>query len=133
MRRPISVGRLGAVDHAHEVPTGQRADLGEPIGQLCLDRDALISAADSVGTTSTWQVAMSPTWVAVVAPLPMRATWTHWCRLAEVVPLLVEATVGAQQVAVVGGADQHGVLGATVGDGLAHPVERAVHLGVQRQ
>jgi hypothetical protein len=51
--------------------------------------------------------------------------------VVEVVPLLVQPAVGAEQLAVIRGADQHGVLGAAVGDRAAHPVQRHVDLGVQ--
>ena len=51
--------------------------------------------------------------------------------VVEVEPLLVQPAVGAEQLAVVGGAHQHRVVGAAFGDGAADPVDRRVDLGVQ--
>ena len=54
--------------------------------------------------------------------------------VVEVEPLLVQPAVGAEKVAVVGGAHQDGVIGsiarAALGDCAAHPVDRAVDFGV---
>ena len=51
--------------------------------------------------------------------------------VVEVEPLLVQPAVRAEQIAVVGGADQHRVLRTAVRHGAAHPVDRGVDLGVQ--
>jgi hypothetical protein len=84
------------------------------------------------GTRSTCEVGASSTTRPVVAAPDPGDRERHPGRLVvEREPLLVQPAVGAEQVAVVGGAHDHGVVGAAVGDGPAHPVERAVDLGVQ--
>ena len=39
--------------------------------------------------------------------------------------------MSAEQVTVIGGAHQNGVVRAALGDRAAHPIDRCVHLGVQ--
>ncbi len=49
------------------------------------------------------------------------------CLVVQVEPLLVQSAVGAEQIAVIGGAHQHRL----PRDRASHPVDRIIHLGVQ--
>ena len=90
------------------------------------------AAASSVGTRSTCDVGAVDRprrWSAV--PIAGDGEGHPGRLVVEVEPLLVQAAVGAQQFAVVGGEHQHGVGRAAVGDGPPDLVDRRVDLGVQ--
>ena len=111
--RPFGVGRRRPVDHRHEIAAGKGVYLGVgllelPGGFLLVDagggqqrRHEIDMGARSIVDLAARRLAVSD---------PGDGERHPGGLVIQVEPFLVEAAVGAQQLAVVGGSHQHGVL-----------------------
>ncbi|OKH63940.1 hypothetical protein EB72_10375 [Mycobacterium sp. SWH-M1] len=132
VHRPGAVG-VSTVDDRHQVPAGERVHLGECLGESAgggrdVDSGSREQGGHQVdmggrrGHGASRRRTASDTGDDERNPSGL---------VVQVEPLLVQPTVSAQQIAVVSGAHQHGVVGAALGDSAAYPVDRIVDFGVQ--
>ncbi|CKS82714.1 Uncharacterised protein [Mycobacterium tuberculosis] len=129
---PTLVGRSPVHDR-HQVTTGQRMHLGERFGQ---GRGHHVYVHAGRAKQRRHQVDMrggrrDRARLGCLLADAGNDERHPGCLVIEVEPLLVQSAMRSEQIAMVGGAHQHGILGSALGDRAAHPVDRPVDLGVQ--
>ena len=129
----VAVGLGVAVDHIHQIAPGQRVHLGVAGPQLLGSRRRIDARRRQ---QRRHQIDMRRGRIDSPSSRRLRAHpgdhERHPRRLViQVEPLLMQPAVGAQQLAMVRRAHQHRLRRAALGHRTAHPVERAVDLGMQ--